>query len=259
VPCVYLTTVSFVVASPRTNTKSTLCLRTYPVRRQPPSEISVVDAVVATCATQPEFAPLSSGSGFKLREYIAAGGAANPIHSVITEAHLLFGGDSSVASLLSLGVGHPGIIALPSAGGEAARYRMMRDMMDDCEQRAQEMEERIGRVGIYSRFSVDQGMQNDHSGGPIDAAWILAQTEEYLARHETGEKLDLFAQIFGAHTGPITLDQLSLSLPQLRTVHSTYQFTEHAGGPAASGQLAAAVERLQGILSTCSFPRLTTS
>jgi hypothetical protein len=167
--------------------------------------------VLATCATQPEFIPLSSGSGFKTREYIAAGGAANPIHEVINEAHLLFGEDSSVSCLLSLGTGHPGIITLPSAGGEATLHRMMRNMMDDCEQRAQEIEERIGRVGIYSRFSVEQGMQNDHTGGPIDAAWILAQTEDYLTRRETGEKLDLFAQIFAAHIERITLDQLSLS------------------------------------------------
>jgi hypothetical protein len=146
-----------------------------------------------------------------LREYIASSGAANPIHEAITEAHLLFGGDSSIASLLSLGTGHPGILTLPSSGGEAALHRIMRDMMDDCEQRAQEIEQRIGRVGIYSRFSVEQGMQNDHPGKPADVAWIVTQTEDYLVRHEIGEKLDVFVQIFGAQTELITLDQLSLS------------------------------------------------
>jgi hypothetical protein len=199
-----------VVVRTRTNARSTLCLRTYPVRSQPSSTISVVDAVLATCATQPEFLPISSGSGFKLREYIAASGAANPIYEVITEAHRLFGGDSSVTSFLSLGIGHPGIITLPSAGGEATLHRIMRDIMDDCEQRAQEVEQRIGRVGIYSRFSVEQGMQNDHPGGLVDAAWIVAQTEDYLAQHDTEEKLEQFVQIFGAQTGLITLDQLSL-------------------------------------------------
>jgi hypothetical protein len=154
-----------------------------------------------------------------LREYIAASGAANPIHEVITEAHLLFGGDSSVASLLSLGVGHPGIITLPSAGGEATLHRIMRDMMDDCEQRAQEIEQRIGRVGMYSRFSVEQGMQNDHPRGPVDAAWIVAQTEDYLTQHGTGEELDLFLKAFGAQPGLITLDHLSSSLLQPRALH----------------------------------------
>jgi hypothetical protein len=202
------------VASLRTNAKSTLCLRTYPVRSQPSSPITVVEAVLATCATQPEFVPITSGSRFKLREYIAASGAANPIYEMITEAHLLFGGDSSVASLLSLGIGDPGIITLPSAGEEATLERIMRDMMDDCEQRAQEIEQRIGRVGIYSRFSVEQGMQNDHPGGSVDAAWIVTQTEDYLTQHGTSEKLDKFLKAFGAQTGLITLDQLSSSLLQ---------------------------------------------
>jgi len=146
-----------------------------------------------------------------LREYIAASGAVNPIYEVITEAHRLFGGDSSVVSLLSLGIGHPGIVALPPAGGEVTLLRIMRDMMHDCEQRAQEIEQRISRVGIYSRFSVEQGMQNDHAGGPIDAAWIVAQTEDYLSRHDTSGKLNLFLQNVGVQTGLITLDQLSLS------------------------------------------------
>jgi NACHT domain len=214
------------------------------VRSQPSSTISVVDAVLATCATRPEFAPIPSGSGFKLREYIAASGAANPIHEMITEAHLLFGGDATVACLLSLGIGNPGISSFPSAAEEAMVHRIMRDMMHDCEQRAQEVEQRIGRVGIYFRFSVEQGMQNDHPGEPVDAAWMVAQTEDYLTQHDTGEKLDLFVQIFSAQTGPITLDQLSSFLRQLRALHSTHHFAEHAGGTAASGQLAASVDKL---------------
>jgi hypothetical protein len=147
-----------------------------------------------------------------LREYVAASGAANPIYEVITEAHHLFGGDSSVASLLSLGTGHPGIISLPPTGGEGALHRIMRSMMHDCEQRAQEIERRIGRAGIYSRFSVEQGMQNDQPGGPVDVAWIVAQTENYLTQRDTHKKLDLLVQISGAQTGPITLDQLGSSL-----------------------------------------------
>jgi hypothetical protein len=84
--------------------------------------------------------------------------------------------------------------------------------MDDCEQRAQEIERRIGRVGIYSRFSVEQGMQNDHPGGPLDVAWTVAQTENYLTQRDTREKLDEFEQMFNAQTGPITLNQLDPSL-----------------------------------------------
>ncbi|KIM24761.1 hypothetical protein M408DRAFT_26728, partial [Serendipita vermifera MAFF 305830] len=223
----------FVVASPTTNAKSTVCFRTYLVRRQPPSPITVVEAVLATCATQPEFAPVTSGSGHKARAYIAASGAVNPIHEVIAEAHLLFGGDTAVALLLSVGVGHPGIISLPQDGGEVGLHTLTRGMMQDCEQRAQEIEERMGRVGIYSRFSVDQGMQNNHAGQFDDLGWITAQTEDYLGRHETGEIFDLLAQRFGTENGSITLDQL-----------------RHAGGPSAPSQVASNVQKSLEILIT---------
>ncbi|KIM24259.1 hypothetical protein M408DRAFT_243225 [Serendipita vermifera MAFF 305830] len=200
---------SFVVVSPRINAKSTICLRTYPIRRQPASSITVVEAVLATCATEPAFAPVSIGSGYNTREYMAARGAANPVYEVITEACLLFGGDASVASLLSLGTGHPGIISLPQDGNEVVLHEIMRDLMHDSEQTAQEIEERIGRVGIYSRFSVHQGMRNKHIVQLDDPRWIIAQTEDYLSHHQTGGRLNLLVQNFGVGRGAITLGQLS--------------------------------------------------
>ncbi|KIM25845.1 hypothetical protein M408DRAFT_73758 [Serendipita vermifera MAFF 305830] len=199
----------FVVTSSRNNAKSTICLRSYPVRSQPPLSITIIDAVIATCAVQPDFAPITCGSGFRKREYIAANGAANPVNEVITEAHLLFGGDAKVASLLSLGTGNPGIISFPPTGSGPKLDRVMQDMMQDCERRAQEMEQRIGQVGIYCRLSVEQGMQSDQLEQMDDLSWIAAQTEDYLNRPDICEKLDLLVQNFGVEIGPISLDQLS--------------------------------------------------
>jgi hypothetical protein len=126
---------------------------------------------------------------------------------VITEAHSLFGGDSGIATLLSLGTGHPGVISFPS-GGEADLHSLMHDMMNDCEQRAQEIERQIGRVGIYFRFSVEQGMQSDRLGPVADPSQIMAQTESYLAQHRTGENISTFIQNFDTAARLITLDQL---------------------------------------------------
>lgn len=86
---------------------------------------------------------------------------------------------------------------------------MMRDMMNDAEQRAQEIQQQIGRIGIYTRFSVDQGLQRDQMDQIDDLGWIVAQTEAYLARPETSEKLSAFVKTMGSQIGLITLDQLS--------------------------------------------------
>ncbi|KIM20244.1 hypothetical protein M408DRAFT_82349, partial [Serendipita vermifera MAFF 305830] len=200
----------FVLASLRNSLETKVCFRTYSVRSQPSSPITILDAVLATCAVQPAFASVSFGERYRRREYVAAGfGANNPIQAVITEAHLLFGGDSHISSLISLGTGHPGIITLPAQTKGADLYTVMRDMMNDCEQKAQDMEQILGSTRIYSRFSVDQGMQNHHHNQATDPEWITTQTESYLTRHDTLEKLEIAVQNISVDEGRITLDQFS--------------------------------------------------
>ncbi|KIM21062.1 hypothetical protein M408DRAFT_112239 [Serendipita vermifera MAFF 305830] len=223
----------FVVASLRSNLETNVCLRTYSTRNQPSSTITVIEAVLATCATQPTFSPVSFGERYRKKEYVGPGlGANNPIREVIREAHSLFSGTSTVASLLSLGTGHPGIISWPSGGSDLDLYKVLRDTMSQCEQRAQELEERIGRVGTYTRFSVEQGMQNGHPSRAADPGWITTQTECYLDGPHSCNKLDSFVKNMGAEIGPISLDQL-----------------KHAGGSDEPSQLASSVEKSLGILS----------
>jgi hypothetical protein len=196
------------VASLSASATSKVILRTYQVRSQLPSTITVVDAALASCSAQPDFAPVSSGSGYKKKVYVAAGlGASNPVSDLITEAHELFGGDSSVSFLLSIGAGHPGTIPIPP-DGSVDIHRLMRDMMNNCEQRAQEVERRLGRVGIYFRFSVQQGMQNTHGDQATDLNWIASQTEAYLSDLRTSENIDALLQTFNTPNRNVTLGQL---------------------------------------------------
>lgn len=205
--------ISFVLAALRANTGDKTCIRSYPIRSQPALAITVVDAILATCATQPSFLPVISGTGYRKKEYIGAGhGANNPIREVITEAHSLFGGESTVASLLSLGSGNPGAISLPSGSEKLDLHRVVLGMMQDGEQRAKETQQQIGRVGIYFRFSVDQGMQSLHQGQLQDVEWIVAQAESYLGDATINEKLDLCAKTMEARVKTISLDRLSKSL-----------------------------------------------
>jgi hypothetical protein len=195
------------VASLSASATSKVILRTYLVRSQVPSTITVIDAALASCSAQPDFSPVSSGSGYKKKVYVAAGlGANNPVSDVITEAHELFGGDSSVAFLLSLGTGHPGTVPVPPGGVDI--HRLMREMMNHCEQRAQEVERRLGRVGIYFRFSVQQGMQNVHGSQAIDPSWISSQTDAYLSDQKTSENINALLQTFEAPNKHVTLGQL---------------------------------------------------
>jgi hypothetical protein len=84
--------------------------------------------------------------------------------------------------------------------------------MNDCEQRAQEVERRLGRVGIYFRFSVQQGMQNIHGGPATDPSWISGQTDAYLSDQRTSENIDALLQTFNSPNNHVTLSQLGESI-----------------------------------------------
>lgn len=206
----FLSSFNFVVTSPRINAGTKICLRGYPVQSHPSSTVTIVEAVLATCAVQPAFSPVSFGLGYRTKEYIGAGlGASNPVREVITEANLLFGGGSTVASLLSVGAGHPGVITLPSDGGEVDLLKAMRDMMGDCTEIAREIKQKIGRSGIYFRLSVQQGIQSDHPSQTLDLGWIVTQTESYLEEHV--EQIAAFSKHSRNPTNTVTLTQLSKS------------------------------------------------
>jgi hypothetical protein len=208
------------VASLNASANSKAILRTYLIRSQAPSTITVVDAALASCAAQPDFTPVSSGSGYKRKVYVAAGlGVNTPVSDVITEAHELFGGDSSVAFLLSLGTGHPGMIPIPP-DGNIDIHKLMRDMMNDCEQRAQEAERRLGRVGIYFRFSVQQGMQNIHEDQAADPSWISSQTDAYLSDPRTSENINALLQALNSPKRLVTLSQLGEFISLLASFHA---------------------------------------
>ena len=185
-----------------------MCLRSYSVPTHPPSDVTVIEAILATCASQPAFSPATIGLQQNKREYISPGlGANNPIRQVIEEAHSLFGGESTVASLLSTGNGHLGVIISPLDGGEIGLQKVMRDLVEDCKKTAMEIKQKIGRAGIYFRFCVEQGMQDHHASQVTDHSWIVTQTECYL--QDIGDQLDAFVDNNKTPVNVVTLNQLS--------------------------------------------------
>lgn len=196
-----------------------MLLRTYTVPRQRPSGITVVDAVLATCASQPDFLPASFGIGFRRQEYVGAGiGASNPIRHVITEAQSVFGGNSGVSSLLSLGSGHPGVIAFPLNGGIDALRQVTLKMMKDCEQTAQETQKQIGCSGVYFRFSVEQGMQQDQAERD-ELTWIYSQVIGYIDIQDTVDKFEEYLRRTLIRHTDVTLNQLSASFTSPLNFH----------------------------------------
>jgi hypothetical protein len=226
---------SFVLAKPKSSLSTKICLRTYKVGTEAPSKISIIDACLATCASQ-LFLPVvqSSGkpSGGQGREFLGAGlGASNPVREVIFEAHSLFSGSSGVAALVSLGVGHPGAITLddptaPSLLSRAAGWwgshsrqevagnqlwlKTLINMANDCEETAREIKTQMYYLGVYWRFSVEQGLHKSAIDDDYEdlGEWIMTQTRQYLESDPVSLSLDACFDALKTRLSLTTLEQL---------------------------------------------------
>jgi hypothetical protein len=119
------------------------------------------------------------------RTYIGADlGANNPVGELLSEASALFGANSKVAILLSLGSGHPGTISMPITD-ETRKSDIYRQIISDSEVLAEEIKKRVENAGIYFRFSVRQGMQKNDSTTSDEPGWIFAQASSYMKDEET--------------------------------------------------------------------------
>ena len=200
----------FVVTALSMNAQDKVHFRTYRVPDEMPSNITVVEAALATCASPSQFAPASVGTGHKRRTYIGAGlGSNNPTRQVITEARTLFGSEANVSLILSLGSGHPGILPLTSDYGNDTFYQLVREMMADSEQEAQRLHSQLDRTGIYFRFSVEQGLQRTYIQGQ-DLSWISAQASAYISRTEIVGRVDEAVIKMKQKTGGIPLNRIGM-------------------------------------------------
>lgn len=182
---IFLLKSSFVLARLSANSTDIVYLRTYRTRSDIPTGVTVVDAILATCASS-EFLPVFAGLGYERLQYVGVGlGASNPIRQVIDERYSHFGRESSISLLLSIGSGHPGIISVIADAAYDFQYQLMLDR----EQQARDIRNQIPESDAYFRFSVEQGMQSNHTDAE-GLSWILAQTSCYLAQQDTKCRID---------------------------------------------------------------------
>jgi hypothetical protein len=180
-------------------------LRSYRTPHQLTHDATVIQALRASWATPGLMPPLLIGPpGREEKIFSAAYGYNNPIQEVIKEAFNMFGPDTRVALLLSLGSGHRGVISLsdPMQGFQRVGARMMKD----AEIIAEDIENRLGHLGIYYRLSVDRGLENWNSRLDGFGA-IKSHVDAYLARTEPNNKL---VQCIAEKGSPVTLEQICM-------------------------------------------------
>jgi hypothetical protein len=137
-------------------------------------------------------------------------GSGNPTRELVSEAYNLFGRDAYVSTIMSIGSGRLGALAAPSTASKDEWANVLRDVVKGCEQVAQEMETQVGHLGIYHRFSVEQGLQRIYGAGPNDIGWLNTQVYSYLDDAQVSRKLDHCVESLRLRQGQVTLEKLSM-------------------------------------------------
>ena len=165
-----LTTISFVCAtgaSDITHPSGPTLFRTYDVAKNKEYNCCIWEAGRATSAAPTFFKRITIGPQGSGVEYMDAGlGCNNPVKHVVGEAARVFGEDTQVACIISIGTGQSGSVgyAKPNAFQKwlpTSLISVLEKIATDSGKTAEEMESKYKSVpGIYQRFDVDRGLEN---------------------------------------------------------------------------------------------------
>lgn len=198
-----LTIISFIITQSYTESSGVLNFRSYVTRRDIPSDVTIVEAVLETCRIQPAFVPVSNDSTSKA---ISDGNfVINPIYNVLKEAQSLFGGDTRLGSLVSLG-SHLAPDSPASFSTDARPVEPGR-ILSSSEEIAKQAEQQFGPLGFYFRLSFHQFV---YSEVIFDFESVIPQTIAYLEEPSTSSKLDQCVMVLESRLGLVAFDQLGM-------------------------------------------------
>lgn len=208
----YLSRFSLLIATYKASVQDKVRLRNY-YSSALPSNVTIVEAVLATCAAQPLFLSTLLGPDLGQQELIGgAAGAANPSIELILELKNKFQKERVVSTLLSLGLGHPGNLSAMSTNNWACLWQ---SLVNDGEHQAREVHRMVDHLGIYFRFSVQHGLSQSETR-LNDHGWIDTQTDVYLDDYLTSQKLNEYMDALHARQGSTTVGSVSqLGAPKL--------------------------------------------
>ena len=188
-------------------------LRNYTSSHEPPVDLTIAEAMLATCSTPPIFAPTIISKDFATFEYIGADiGLSNPTREIIAEAHRAFGDETTVSCLLSVGCGHPGVNAAPGDSGGTSWTDFLEGVARDSEKMAQDIGAHMSKLSLYHRLSVIYGLERNQAREWKDVESITAHTTAYLNDLGIVDMLDHCVNTIRHGDGFTTLEQLSESL-----------------------------------------------
>jgi hypothetical protein len=186
----HLTNHSVVPISYKISIASICTLRNFKVREERPYDITVAEALMATLANPPFFTPISIFQDATTFEHI--GGdltLSNPAREVLAEAHKAFGSGKRDAWLLSIGCGHPEVMAVPRIHDTLSWYSLLETIAKNAEGVAQQIDTEMVDQNHYHRFSVLKGLGDPKETIKIKRGDIITHTRIYLGNARVSREM----------------------------------------------------------------------
>ena len=172
--------------------------------------MTIGEALLSTLATPPLFIPTSIHKESSTFEYIGGDiSLSNPTQRIVAETQMAFGSEDLIACILSLGCGHPGVIVTPDDSSLNMWNDFLVRLVKDSERVSQEVDARIGHLGIFHRFSVTEGLEHVTEKSIFDTGGIVAHTRAYLDDVSVTEKMALCIDVLNTRLGISSLEQMS--------------------------------------------------
>jgi hypothetical protein len=161
-------------------------------------------------AVPSHFSPVKIGPRLRQQAFIGGAlGANNPTRELLKEASTVFGNESRIAQIISIGSGIHSVLSTNSGADEANFSRLLKDIATDCEAVAQELHTRLYNITAYRRLNVERGMENialDNWNGLGD---IESHTGAYITVASVSASIDTSLRHLRERVGTVTLGQIS--------------------------------------------------
>jgi hypothetical protein len=180
-------------------------LRSFDVGRED-LNFTVAQAMLATLASPPLFTPASISKV----EYISGDlKFSNPTLTIISEAYDIFGEEARAACVMNIGSGHAGFISPPNSSDLESWNQFLEKLVKDSEQKAEEIESQMGSLGLYHRFSVTRGLEDETQATTPTVGAAIEYTAMYLTGVAVSRKLEICVDSLRLRDGVASLAQLS--------------------------------------------------
>ena len=169
-------------------------LRTYSSPEADPAPCSIWQAARATTAASSFFKsiniPIRAG-GIEAELVDAGLGFNNSTEQALNETIRIWGRSRPIGCLLSIGTGHPKIIGIDGITRISTLYSVAKAcaaIATDCEKTHENVLRLQFRNSSYTRFNVDQGMQDVGLEEWDMMSRVVTHTHNYLSKGEVREK-----------------------------------------------------------------------